>query len=334
MRYILRTILFLCMPAVLFAKESSSRNKISLNEERTEYRELIPDSRVVINAPGKDFINYRKPLRLILFALPNGNSIEQTEGRLLLSKSDDWHFDIQHIAAQIRFLRENDTRFNYIVAYLESSQKAWTSHAAKYKDSPALYSHLVDTIKTIVLDNYFKNRPLVKLNVVLASHSGGGRFAFNYLEGVNEIPRFIERICFIDSNYGYEELFAEKFLKWLGLGKDKMMGVISYVDTTVVYNGKPIVSKTGGTGYRSELMYLNMKDAGVKFIDKTDTSFVRHTAFGGRLRIIIKENPTGKIYHTVLVEKNGLIHQLLFNSKLEERGYKFWGERCYSSFIR
>jgi len=197
-----------------------------------------------------------------------------------------------------------------------------------------MYSHLVDTVKAIVLDKYFKNKPSVMLNVVLASHSGGGRFVFNYLLGVSVIPGFVERLCFIDSYYGYEEQFAGKFIKWLNSGKDKMLGVISYVDTTVIYNGKPIVGKTGGTGYRSELMYRNMKEAGVKFKDRTDTSFVRHTAFDGRLRIIIKENPTGKIYHTILVEKNGLIHQLLFNSKLEERGYKFWGERCYSNLIK
>ncbi|HBY02096.1 MAG TPA: hypothetical protein DEG92_06125 [Rikenellaceae bacterium] len=334
MRSVIRILFPLIFPGLLFAKKEGFRSDVLSAEVSTEYNNLIPDSRVVINAPNGSFLNPDKPVRLILYALPNGNTIEQTEGRTLLSKTDDWHFDIQHIAAQVRFLRENDKRFNYIVAYLESSQKAWTAHASKYKDSPLLYSHLVDTVKAIVLDKYFKNKPSAGINVVLASHSGGGRFVFNYLHGVDEIPGFIERLCFIDSYYAYEELFAGKFIKWLNSGKDKMLGVISYIDTTVVYNGKPIVSKTGGTGYRSELMYRNMKEAGVKFKDSTDTSFIRHTAFSGRLRIIIKENPTGKIYHTILVEKNGLIHQLLFNSKLEERGYKFWGERSYSNLIK
>lgn len=334
MRSVIRILFLLIFPGLLFAKKEGLRSDGLSAEVRTEYNNLMPDSRVVINAPNGSFLNPNKPVRLILYALPNGNTIEQTEGRTLLSKTDDWHFDIQHIAAQVRFLRENDKRYNYIVAYLESSQKAWTAHASKYKDSPLLYSHLVDTIKSIVLDKYFKHKPSARLNVVLASHSGGGRFVFNYLKGVSEIPGFVERLCFIDSYYGYEELFAGKFIKWLNSGKDKMLGVISYVDTTVIYNGKPIVSKTGGTGYRSELMYRNMKEAGVKFTERTDTAFVRHTAFKGRLRIMIKENPTGKIYHTILVEKNGLIHQLLFNSKLEERGYKFWGERSYSNLIK
>lgn len=334
MRSVLRILFPLIFPGLLFAKKEDFRSDVLPAEVRTEYNNLIPDSRVVINAPNGSFLNPNKPVRLILYALPNGNTIEQTEGRTLLSKTDDWHFDIQHIAAQVRFLRENDKRYNYIVAYLESSQKAWTAHASKYKDSPLLYSHLVDTIKSIVRDNYFKNKPSARLNVVLASHSGGGRFVFNYLLGVDDIPEFVERLCFIDSYYGYEEQFAGKFIKWLNSGKDKMLGVISYVDTTVIYNGKPIVSKTGGTGYRSELMYRNMKEAGVKFTERADTAFVRHTAFKGRLRIMIKENPTGKIYHTILVEKNGLIHQLLFNSKLEERDYKFWGERSYSNLIK
>ena len=43
-------------------------------------------------------------MELVVYALPNGNTLEQTLGRKLRN-GDDWHFDIQHIAAQTRFLR-------------------------------------------------------------------------------------------------------------------------------------------------------------------------------------------------------------------------------------
>jgi hypothetical protein len=38
---------------------------------------------------------------------------------------DDWHFDIQHIAAQTRFVRNLDKKNNYIVVYLMANQKSW-----------------------------------------------------------------------------------------------------------------------------------------------------------------------------------------------------------------
>src|SRR3954469_8641233 len=62
----------------------------------------MSDARIVANAPG-DF-DPRKPTLLVFYACPNGNSIEQTLG-CRLEPGMDWHFDIQHIAAQIRKLR-------------------------------------------------------------------------------------------------------------------------------------------------------------------------------------------------------------------------------------
>src|SRR5205814_6050771 len=61
--------------------------------------------------------NSAKPL-LILYALPNGNTTEQTIGKTIQS-GDDWHYDIQHIGAQTRFLRRMLPNRPIIVAYLE-----------------------------------------------------------------------------------------------------------------------------------------------------------------------------------------------------------------------
>ncbi len=78
-------------------------------------------------------------------------------------------------------------------------------------------------------------------------------------------------------------------------------------------------------------MASDLKSAGIGLIERRDTAFVTYKGKG--VEILIKENPQGKIYHTVLVERNGLIHMLLTGSPLEMRGYSFWGERCYTKFI-
>ncbi len=62
-----------------------------------------PGTRILINAPLKGFEKDDRVL-LVIYALPNGNSIEQTFGKNL-KEGDDWHFNIQHIGAQTRFLR-------------------------------------------------------------------------------------------------------------------------------------------------------------------------------------------------------------------------------------
>ena len=42
----------------------------------------------------------------------------------ILRVGDDWHFDIQHIAAQTRYVRKLDKKNNYIIAYLMADKKA------------------------------------------------------------------------------------------------------------------------------------------------------------------------------------------------------------------
>ena len=42
-----------------------------------------------------------KTVRLVLYAAPNGNTLEQTMGCVTAGKTD-WHFDLQQVAAQVR----------------------------------------------------------------------------------------------------------------------------------------------------------------------------------------------------------------------------------------
>ncbi len=261
-----------------------------------------------------------KPIKIILYALPNGNTTAQTFGKKL-AKGDDWHFDIQHIGAQTKFVRDFDINTNYIVVYLENNLKSWPQWRRQTKNSDSI-------ILKIVNDIYSKYVNL-KPRLVLSGHSGGGSFIFGYINAQPQLPDYITRLSFLDATYGYEtDKHQQKLATWL-LKKDKAIQVIAYNDSVVVYNGKPLVSATGGTWYRSKLM---AKDLGnFKFEETID--FLswkgKHTA---SLFTLIK-NPEAKIFHTVLVEKNGFIHCVFNGTKFASKKYKFWGKRAYESYI-
>ena len=81
------------------------------------------NTRVLINAPLDGF-GKRDQVLLIFYALPNGNTLEQTFGKTP-REGDDWHFNIQHIGAQTRFLRGVVAQNTIVVAYLETACKSW-----------------------------------------------------------------------------------------------------------------------------------------------------------------------------------------------------------------
>ena len=280
------------------------------------------DVTICINAPLH--LNKKGDTYLILFALPNGNSIEWTKGKKM-QPGDDWHFDIQHIAAQTRFVRNLDKKNNYIVIYLMAGQKSWPAWKRANPGSFQVIKKIVDSLS----DRFNEYHPKIVLN----GHSGGGSFIFGYLEAAAKIPDNIERIAFLDSDYGYEDtLHTRKIADWLQNEKHQLF-VLAYNDSLVIFNGKPLVSPTGGTWYRSRLMQRKLAET-FPFKTVADTAFINHQALNGRVRIILKENPTGLIYHTVQVEKNGFIYSLLSNTIFDKRKhFTYFGERVYERFI-
>src|SRR5579859_4106017 len=107
---------------LFFPKITLSNFRTNGFGEQTVSYEIAPEVKVHINTPIKLVMS--KKLRLIIYVLPNGNSIEQTIGKKL-NPGDDWHFDIQHIGAQTRFLRNALPNENIVVAYLEAGKKSW-----------------------------------------------------------------------------------------------------------------------------------------------------------------------------------------------------------------
>ena len=283
-----------------------------------------PEIRVFISAPPPELFDSNKPTEIALFALPNGNTIEQTIGKIL-NPGDDWHYDIQHIGAQTRFLRNQSNENNLVTVYLETTQKSWPAWKAKYPNNPAIINSLVNYLTNIFSDyNPF---------IVLTGHSGGGSFTFGFLDSQTEVPNSIERISFLDSNYGYDDSYGPKLLNWLNASSSHYLSVIAYNDSVALYNGQPVVSPTGGTWYRSRMM-KNYLDDYFQFTVEENDVFIKYTALNGRIKFILKQNPDRVILHTVQVELNGFIQGMVSGTDNENVGYEYYGPRAYTQFIQ
>jgi len=294
------------------------------SESVTELK-LEPDVRIAIRAPSPDAFDSAKPVRLVFYALPNGNTIEQTWGRRYVADAGiDWHYDIQHIAAQTRWLRSRMTDANLVVACVECANRSWPAWRNKHGD--LRIAEIVEELR--------KRFASFEVKLVLSGHSGGGSFVFGYLNAHDTIPMEVERIAFLDSNYGYlpERGHAAKLIEWLKASSEHYLAVLAYRDDVVRLNGKPIVSAENGTWGRSKMMEKDLSEA-FPFSVTTDGVLQRHIALDGRIAILLHPNPEAKVLHTRLVEWNGFIHTLLTGTRNEEQEYKYLGPRVYGRWV-
>jgi hypothetical protein len=282
-----------------------------------------PEVKFHINAPSVQSFDQNKKVLLIFFALPNGNSTDETIGKAL-NTSAEWHYDIQHIGAQTRFLRNMLPEYNIVVTYLESNQKSWPTWRTKHPDS--MIKTIIDSVRNI-FSNY-------NTKVAITGHSGGGSFMFGFLNSYTEIPSFVERIAFLDSDYNYDDSYAPKFINWLKSSSNNYLSVLAYNDSIALYEGQPVVSATGGTWYRSKMMVQRLKKD-FTFTESIDDIFWKYSALNGRVKIILKTNPDRKILHTVQVEMNGFIQSIVSGTPQEEKGYVYYtAGRIYASFVQ
>ena len=293
--------------------------------ERVITYEIEPEVKVHINVPGTFAPN--KKLKLLFYTLPNGNTIEQTIGRRLEASGDNWHFNIQHIGAQTRFLREvfsNDC--SVAVVYLEAGKKSWPTWRKDHADLPKFIPEIVDSIRPIFKD--------YAVRITLSGHSGGGSFIFGYLNAVDKIPDEVERIAFLDSNYAYDPAqgHRDKLMLWLSASDQHFLSVLAYNDAVARLNGKTFVSAEGGTWGRSHAMLKDMSE--LNFTGNTNADPEVFTALNGRVKFLLKENPDKKIFHTVQVEKNGFIQSILSGTPYEGKGYEYFGPAAYTRWIQ
>ena len=292
-------------------------------QERIADFTFAPEVRIQLNSPPAEEFSLVQPVLLILYALPNGNTIEQTIGKTL-QPGDDWHFDIQHIGAQTRFLRKLLTNRTIVVAYLEAEMKSWPAWRRKHGDQPI--PDIIARIKAAF--------PTNQLEVVLTGHSGGGSFTFGYLNTQEKIPDDIKRIAFLDSNYAYETTnHFRKLATWLHASQEHVLCILAYHDSIALLDGKTFVSERGGTWGRSHALLADL-GAPILFASSTNGGLQTHTALNGRVKFFLKENPEKKILHTVQVERNGFIHAMLAGTLGETMGYEYLGERAYPMWIQ
>lgn len=285
-----------------------------------------PDVRFHVNAPLDDNGQPARATRLVIFALPNGNTIEQTLG-CKLTDSLDWHYDIQHVAAQIRLLRKLFPDEQIVLICAEAKGLSWPAWRRSHELANERIAKLVDEWRAEF------GTPDSK--IFLTGHSGGGAFKYGVVEGQDEIPDTIDRIAFLDSDYWFEgEQHAQKFDRWLKRDPSHRLIVICYDDRNIMLNGKKVVSDTGGT-FRGA---GRMRDALGKSFPITESQrppFAEFSGIDGRFRNYVHPNPENKILHTALVgDMNGLVHAATLGTPQEEKWGTFGGPRAYTEFIQ
>ncbi len=293
-----------------------------VKSQQTDSFRINPGVKVTLDRPKR--LHLTGPVELILYALPNGNSTAWTMGKKP-APGDDWHYDIQHIRAQTAFIRHQSPGKNYVVAYLENDLKSWPAWKQAHADYKTIIPHIVDTLRSL-----FHHR---KVNVHLNGHSGGGSFIFGYMASVEQLPFYIRRISFIDSDYGYDGSQLIQFIKWLTNDRKSRLTVFAYNDSVALYRGKRVVSDSGGTWFRSHQLMSHLSGNFI-FRKSMNDSILRYTAHTGSVQFLFKQNPDRGIYHTQQVELNGFIHSVFFGTRRESKGYEYYGKRAYERFIK
>lgn len=287
-----------------------------------------PGINILINAPSTTGFDKNKPTKLVLYALPNGNTTDQTIGKRPAS-GDDWHYHIQHIGAQTRYVRTINKDYNIITVYLEADIKSWGQWRKAVSGRDITIKETVEYIYSM----FSPYHPEIELN----SHSGGGNFIFGFIDAVDYIPAYVKKISFIDSNYNWNnERHGRKLKNWLEQSPDNILFVACYDDGNALLNGKPFISRKNGTWNKTHMMqrYLKKNMKQLKWNKTENDSVISFTTDNRNIFFYSRKNPEHKIYHTVLVERNGFIQSVLAGTEYENNGYSFMGVRAYDDYIQ
>lgn len=266
------------------------------------------------------------PTRIVFYATPNGSSIEETLGRRPRS-AGEWRFDIQHVAAQIRRLRELRSKENLVLACLEPEGKSWPAWCGRHDDAGAIIRRIVEAIRMRL--------PGKSSRVALAGHSGGGAFLLSYLAADRKLPEYVERVAFLDANYAYSDSqgHGDRLLAWLDGDSDRRLVVIAYDDRAVTLDGKPVVPTDGGT-YRATQRMIERFAKDRPLVASALREFDCSIDSSRQIGIFVNRNYANRILHSALVgDMNGLLQALTFGTA-EERGWGvFGGQRAFTRWI-
>jgi hypothetical protein len=294
--------------------------------EQVREIQFAEGARAIVVAPSGENFDVKKSTVLVIFATPNGNTAEQTLG-CKFTKGLDWHFDIQHVAAQWRLFQKHDTGRNTVLACVQAKNLSWPTWKGERDYGPAYIRQMVEALRASVPSN--------DVSVILSAHSGGGSFIFGLIDSSPEIPDYVERIAFLDANYGFDaSLHGEKIVNWLNGGDDRQFYVLAYDDREIMLDGKKVVGPTGGT-FRATGRMLDFLKQKTKVDEANTGEFTKHTALNNQLVALVHPNPKNIILHTRLVgEMNGLVDALTWRTASHDRFSELTSKRAYSEFVQ
>ena len=153
--------------------------------------------RVVVNAPAVAAFDPRMPTRIVFYATPNGNTIEQTLG-CRANPGLDWHFDIQHVAAQIRPSSRARAR-GESRAGLRGGRGPQLARVALAPRRRRRRRSGRSWPRSPPRSRARRSASRCPATAVAAASSGASSTE------VAEIPDAVDRIIFLDANYSYDD---------------------------------------------------------------------------------------------------------------------------------
>ena len=282
------------------------------------WRTLPDGCRLYVDSPLPD----QRPRTLVIYAAPNGNSIEQTLGCQPVNDSA-WRFDIQHAAAQIRRVRQLRPEVSLSLAVLEAPGRSWPAFLGKQPAAPRLVMRLVSYLRS----------QTEAADVIMCGHSGGGAFLLRTI-AAGTVPQWIRRFVFLDASYSWDSsVHASPIMQWLQADPNNSLLSLAYDDRLVELNGRRVVSDDGGTWRATERMQAAFSDY-FPFKEHSEGPFRRLSALNGQIQLLLHTNPQNKILHTALVgDMNGLICALAADPALPDAWQKLQQPRDYSHLL-
>jgi pimeloyl-ACP methyl ester carboxylesterase len=242
--------------------------------------------------------------------------------------SAHWRNDIQHIAAQTRELRARGVS-RAVVVYLEADGKSWPEwrRVRGYDSANKLIVGIVDSIVAAMGGGD-------RIRVALTGHSGGGSFMFGYLEGRPDLPRWLQRIVFLDANYNFTPHHGPVLAEWLKVDTAHRLEVVAYDDREIMLDGKKVVSDSGGTWRATQRMLDWFAANDVRLAQDSLAGFARWR--NGQVEVLRHPNPQNRILHTEMIgEINAYLHALLVGRPGYDDGRSVLGPpRAYMRWVR